>query len=115
MAYKAQPSSQQEWMRAIEDYEDGICKSAKRGRRRLPFLVTLIRVISATRILFKQFFTTFVASTRMLKLPVSAPALRLPFEPVKSKQFQLLRGSLNPGSPRNPLAWICREGAGLSE
>src|SRR6516162_1529552 len=89
------------------------CKRVTTGRvKGLPFLAILIRVISAMRVLFKQFFTIFVVSTKMPKLPVSAPALRLRAPPTKSKLFQLPRGSQNHGCPEIRLLERC-EGAFL--
>ena len=78
----------------------------RRGTR-LPFSDTLILAIRQREYSSRQFFITLVVSTRMVKLLLSAPALRLPLQLTKSKLFHLPRRSLNPGSPENHLLERC--------
>ena len=75
-------------------------KERERRRKKIAlFRALLTLVISATRVLFKQFFTTFNVSCLMLRLVASPPVLRPPLQPTILTRFQLPRHSSNRGSP----------------
>ena len=83
-------------------------KEQKRSGRRLPFLATLIQLISAMKVLFKQFFTIFVVYQPDAEVVCISTGPEATVATHQIEAIPIAETFFKSSPPRNPLLRIVR-------